>query len=187
MISDEQILEELLNPKKLLIIGKTGSGKTRLINRMLRHIENQSDTIYLFITHDLVNHTNENSYGHLNAERLNIDNLEDYVPFGIILDARLANTVIEFPYDNLPKKHEKYHLLITFIRLFFDACKHCNKRLVMVTDEVSVTVSTIVYAMSNDDKCIITEINLKNVIDEFQNLEPEGVLSIQRFNQLHLN
>lgn len=173
MISDEQILEELLNPKKLLIIGKTGSGKTRLINRILKHIENQPDTIYLFITHDLVNHTGENSYGHLNAERFNIDWLKEHPPAAMNLVGELSNTVIEFPYDNLPKNHVKHHVLITCVRLFIDVCHYQNKRLIMVTDDVSVAVNEIIYALSNDDKFILTETNIKHVIDKWSVINAE--------------
>lgn len=185
-ISDEHILNVLSNDQKLLIIGNSGSGKTRLVNRMLRVLEEQPDTIYLFITHDLVNHTGGNSYGHLSAERLHIDNLEEYVPLGILLDAKLANTIIEFPYDSLPKIHEKHHLLINFVRLFFELCHQENKRLIMVGDDVSVAVSTIIYAMSDDNKCILTEFAIENLKDEFQSIEPNGIQSMSRFQKLYL-
>lgn len=187
MISDEQILEELLNPKKLLIIGKTGSGKTRLINRILKHIENQPDTIYLFITHDLVNHTGENSYGHINAERFKIDWLADNPALSIGLAVLFRNTAIEFPSCDLPMNHAKHHVLKTVLRLLFDASHSQKKRLILITDDVSDAVNEVIYALSNDDKCIITATNIKNIIDKFQKLEPEGILSIQRFNQLHLD
>jgi chromosomal replication initiation ATPase DnaA len=52
-ITDEQIANELASLKNyLLICGDTGSGKTKLINRILKHIETLDDTLYIFITND---------------------------------------------------------------------------------------------------------------------------------------
>jgi hypothetical protein len=105
----------------------------------------------------------------------------------MILDAKLANTVIEFPYDELPNDHEKHHILITFINLFLEVCHIKNKRLIMVTDDVSTAVNTIVYALSDDNKCVQSVINLEDINKEFQDLESEGVHALSRFNQWSLN
>ncbi len=57
MISDEQIKSDLSSNNDLFIVGQCGSGKTKLINRILRYLDTQSDCVYLFISHDLFNHT----------------------------------------------------------------------------------------------------------------------------------
>lgn len=179
-VSDEQITKELKIPNKLLIIGNCGSGKTRLINRILRHIENQAETIYLFVTHDLFNHTGDKSYGHIKAERLHIDNL--------LLNefqCTLNNTAIEFPYCDMKQTDSRYDQLygslLVFIDNFYSLCQKNNKRIVFLTDDVSIEINDIVDVISNKDKFIMTEISLEYIMKKSQKVDPSN------YNKLFLN
>jgi GTPase SAR1 family protein len=150
-ISDEQILGELSKPTGLLIVGQTGSGKTKLINRILRHLEQQSDSIYLFVSHDLTNHTGDSSYGHLNALRLNLTNLEN-------VTTELQNTAIEFyPANQLTS--EVLNVYCGYISRLSELCENNNKKLVIVSDDNDSFTNEPLFSFWQAYKRIISLVN----------------------------
>lgn len=125
MISDEQIKSDLSSNNDLFIVGQCGSGKTKLINRILRYLDTQSDCVYLFISHDLFNHTGDNSYGNISATAIN-----NVLPF---IDGGIEN----FPETNLAVSTSDVSIsqLSDFMFMMAGKCTQNNKKLYVVADD----------------------------------------------------
>ena len=126
MISDEQIKSDLSSNNVLFIVGQCGSGKTKLINRILRYLDTQSDCVYLFISHDLSNHTGDSSYGNISATEIT----NNVLPF---IDGGIEN----FPETNLAVSTSDVSIsqLSDFIFMMAGKCTQNNKTLYVVADD----------------------------------------------------
>lgn len=173
----EEIKSSLLTLENLLIIGDVGTGKSKLVNQIIRHFETQPDYIYVFITQDLSNHTGDNSYGHINGLRLHIDDLMSNYNF--YEQYELQNTIIKFPYGTMSKDDDKYDELLSDLYGIYRLCEQNNKKLILIADGMDVNVNTIVYVRSQFmTKCVISLVNPNDIESEFDDFEPTG----QRFD-----
>lgn len=184
----ELIKSNLLDQQNLLIIGETNTGKTRLINQIIRYLEDHHDYIYVFITHDLLNHTGDNSYGHINGLRLHIDDLISNYNF--YEQYELQNTIIKFPYGTMNKDDEKYNELLSDLYGIYRLCEQNRKKLILIADEMDINVNTIVYVSSHfPSKCIISVVNPNDIEGEFDDYEPicQRFDPTSKFNKIHLH
>ncbi len=184
-ISEEQIHIELSTPNNLLIVGSTGSGKTTLINRILRHLEQQPDMVYVFISPDLANHIGSNSYGHINALRLTMNDIEtrSLSIFNLLDDISdkqmdgdpmlLQNVAIEFPFVFSTEYNEIAHgKLCSYLEKLRDMCRVQYKKFVVVSDELDAVTNFELYIKKHDCKFIVTVSNINDLVGCFDDYNP---------------
>lgn len=170
----ELIKSTLLEENKILIIGDSGTGKTRLINKIIRYLETQPDCIYVFITQNLLNHTGDNSYGHINGLRLHIDDLMS--SYNFYEQYELQHTIITFPYWTMSKSDPKYDELFSDLYGIDRLCQQNNKKLILIADDMDVNINTIIYLRTHStNKCIISVVNPQDIEGEFDDVEPAGM------------
>ena len=164
-ISDEQMKNDIASNDDLFIIGKCGSGKTKLVNRILRYLDTQTDCVYLFFSHDLLNHTDD-CYGNINATVLP----NDTRPF-------VESGIDNFPATNLALATggEEVIWRSDFVFMMADKCAQNNKRLYVIADDVaSLRPVGIMARRIPSFKLIVTAV----VAEDF-----EDVLDLNRTSQ----
>jgi len=169
IFSDEKIDSVLSASDNLLIVGQIGSGKTKLINRILRQLEQQADVVYVLICPNLVNHTGDDSYGHLNALRLNVDDLNESTA------VVLQNTAITFPYafgqysDDILAGQ-----LYPYVDKLSEQCAIFNKKFFIVSDGMDSYCNYEFQYNFNPYKRIISitnNENIKELIPQFNTIQ----------------
>lgn len=152
-ITDEQLNLALSESDNLLIVGDCGSGKTKLINRVLAHLVAQPDSIFCCIDGwAMANHTGEDSYGHIEALRLNVDDLENILRND---KPQLQNTAINFPYPYYTEYPDNFlaNGLYQYIKELSKLCVENHKRLVIVSDELDPYVNNNLAHISEFEPC----------------------------------